>query len=71
MDDNYFTTCEAIYSNDNLSDRANLDLAGNQNALLKAIVETRTPVIVVLMHGSSLTVNYIAEKINAVIVAWY
>ncbi|MDD2798018.1 MAG: glycoside hydrolase family 3 N-terminal domain-containing protein [Bacteroidales bacterium] len=69
--DNYFTTREAIYSNGNLGDRANLDLVGNQNELVKAIVETGTPVIVVLMHGRSLTVNYIAEKANAVLDAWY
>lgn len=69
--DNYFTTREAIYFNGNLGDRANLDLAGNQNALVKAVVETGTPVVVVLMHGRSLTVNYIAEKANAVIDAWY
>ena len=69
--DNYFTTREAIYFNGNLGDRANLDLVGNQTALVKAIVETGTPVIVVLMHGRSLTINYIAEKANAVIDAWY
>lgn len=69
--DNYLSTREAIFTKGNLGDRANLDLVGNQNALVQAIVETGTPVIVVLIHGRSLTINYIAEKAKGIIDGWY
>lgn len=69
--DNYFTTREAATLGDHRGDRANLDLVGNQNELVKAIVETGTPVIVVLMHGRSLTINYIKENAKAIVDGWY
>ncbi|WP_418262567.1 glycoside hydrolase family 3 N-terminal domain-containing protein [Flavobacterium faecale] len=69
--DNYATTREAATLGDHRGDRANLDLVGNQNALVKAIVETGTPVVVVMMHGRSLTINYIKDKADAIVDGWY
>ena len=69
--DNYFTTREAATLGDHRGDRDNLDLVGNQNELVKAIVETGTPVIVVLIHGRSLTINYINENAKAIVDGWY
>ena len=52
-------------------DRSTLDLFGVQNELVKAIHETGKPVIVVLMNGRPLTINYIAENIPSILETWY
>jgi beta-glucosidase len=52
-------------------DRSSLDLFGVQNELVEAIHETGKPVIVVLMNGRPLTINYIAENIPSVLETWY
>ncbi len=52
-------------------DRTTLDLPVSQLALLQAAVETKKPVIVVLMNGSALSVNYAAEHAAAIVEAWY
>jgi beta-glucosidase len=46
-------------------------LLGRQNDLVKAIVETGKPVIVVLIGGRALSINYIAEKVPAIFEGWY
>jgi beta-glucosidase len=51
-------------------DRANLNLPGIQEELVRAVFETGTPVVVVLINGRPLSINWIAEKIPAVIEAW-
>lgn len=71
LGDNYFTTREAIYFEGNLGDRSELDLVGNQNYLSEQIFACGKPVIVVMMHGRSLTINAIAEKATAIVDAWY
>ncbi len=52
-------------------DRSDLDLYGLQNELVEAIHKTGKPVIVVLINGRPLTVNYIAENIPSVLETWY
>ena len=52
-------------------DRDSLDLLGAQNDLVKAVVETGTPVVVILINGRPLSVNYIAEKVPAILEGWY
>ena len=69
--DNYFTSREAFFKKGALGDRGNIDLVGNQGALVQAVIETGTPTIVVLMHGRSLSVNYIKEHADAIIDGWY
>jgi len=51
-------------------DRVTLDLPGVQEQLVKAIYETGTPTIVVLINGRPLSINWIAENIPAVLEAW-
>lgn len=68
--DNVETTREA-WAENHLGDRDSLDLLGRQNDLVKAIVETGKPVIVVLIGGRALTINYIAENVPAIIQGWY
>lgn len=69
--DNYYTTREAIYFEGNLGDRSELQLAGNQEYLARAVIQSGTPVVTVLMHGRSLTVDYLAENADAIVDAWY
>jgi beta-glucosidase len=52
-------------------DRSELDLIGVQNELVEAIHQTGKPVIVVLINGRPLTINYIAENIPAILETWY
>ena len=52
-------------------DRRNLRLPGEQERLLKAVQKTGTPVVLVLLNGSPLAVNWAQEHIPAILEAWY
>jgi beta-glucosidase len=52
-------------------DRSTLDLPGEQEALIKAVAETGTPVVLVLLNGSALAVNWADENLPAILEAWY
>ncbi len=51
--------------------KTDLDLPGIQEELIKRIHQTGKPIVVVLMNGRPLTINWISENIPAVIEAWY
>lgn len=51
--------------------RSNLDLPGRQRELLKALKATGKPVILVVMNGRPLTLQWEAENIPAIIEAWH
>lgn len=51
-------------------DVANLDLTGRQEELVKAIYETGTPTIVVLINGRPLSTRWTSENIPAILEAW-
>lgn len=52
-------------------DRANLDLPGEQERLIKSVAETGTPTVVVLVNGSAVTMKNWMNKVPAVLEAWY
>jgi beta-glucosidase len=52
-------------------DRTSLDLPKEEEALLEAVQATGKPLIVVLMNGSALSVNWANEHANAILEAWY
>jgi beta-glucosidase len=52
-------------------DRDSLDLLGNQDDLAKAMVAMGKPVVVFLLHGRPNSINYIAEKVPAILEGWY
>ncbi len=52
-------------------DRSNLDLPGNQEQLLEAVVATGKPVILVLENGRPLTIGWAKEHVPAILEAWY
>jgi beta-glucosidase len=52
-------------------DRTSLDLPKPEEDLLKAVAATGKPLVVVLMNGSALGVNWAREHANAILEAWY
>lgn len=52
-------------------DKPNLDLPGLQQELLERIHKTGKPIILVLLSGSALAVNWADENIPAIIQGWY
>jgi len=53
-----------------MRDRAELGLPGVQEELVRAVYETGTPVVIILVNGRPYTLEWIAEKIPALIEAW-
>jgi beta-glucosidase len=52
-------------------DRTNINLPARQEGLLKAVAATGKPVVLVLMSGSALAVNWADENVPAIVQAWY
>jgi beta-glucosidase len=52
-------------------DRTTLDLPQEEEDLLKAVRAQGKPLIVVLMNGSALAVNWANQNANAILEAWY
>jgi beta-glucosidase len=65
------STNREAWSEQHLGDRDSLDLLGAQNDLVKAVVETGTPTVVLLINGRPLSINYIAEHVPAILEGWY
>ncbi|NLD39493.1 MAG: beta-glucosidase [Desulfatiglans sp.] len=66
---NEFTSREAWIGH--LGDRDSLELLGNQNDLVKEMLNLNKPVIVFLIHGRPNSINYIAENVPAILEGWY
>ncbi len=64
-------TCREGWSETHLGDRDSLDLPGRQDELLRAVVETGTPTILLLIQGRPATINYAAEHVTAILEGWY
>jgi beta-glucosidase len=52
-------------------DRTSLDLPKEEEDLLEALMSTGKPLVVVLMNGSALSVNWASEHADAILDAWY
>jgi beta-glucosidase len=52
-------------------DRTSLDLPRDEEDLLKALKKTGKPLVVVLMNGSALSVNWANENADAILESWY
>ncbi len=50
--------------------RGSLDLPGRQEELLKAVVALGKPVVLVLLNGRPLSINWAAEHVLAILEAW-
>jgi beta-glucosidase len=51
--------------------RANIDLPGQQEQLIKMIAATNTPIVLVVMAGRPLTLSSIIDQVDAVLYAWH
>jgi beta-glucosidase len=65
------STNREAWSEQHLGDRDSLDLLGSQEALVKAVVETGTPTVVLLINGRPLSINYIKDHVPAILEGWY
>lgn len=52
-------------------DRTSIDLAGPQQRLLERVHAMGKPVVLVLMNGSALSVNWADQHVGAIVEAWY
>jgi beta-glucosidase len=52
-------------------DRTSIDLPAPQEKLLKELKATGKPVILVLLNGSAIAVNWANENLDAILEAWY
>jgi len=52
-------------------DRETIDLPKTQENLIKAISKLHKPLVLVLLNGSALAINWEAENVPAIIDAWY
>ncbi|MCB8983970.1 MAG: glycoside hydrolase family 3 C-terminal domain-containing protein [Ardenticatenaceae bacterium] len=63
--------CREGWSRDHLGDRSSLDLPGAQEALLQAVAATGVPVVLVLINGRPLSIQWAADHIPAILECWY
>jgi beta-glucosidase len=68
--DNEQTSREA-WSLKHMGDRANLDLIGRQEELVKAMLATGKSVVVLLFNGRPISINYVAQNVPAILECWY
>lgn len=58
-------------TNGEQNDVAHLDLTGVQEELVRAVHQSGTPTVVVLVNGRPLSVRWIAEHVPALVEAWF
>jgi beta-glucosidase len=68
--DNEQTAREA-YAENHLGDRAELRLVGPQEELVRAVHDTGTPTVLVLINGRPLAIPELAERVPAILEGWY
>ena len=51
--------------------RTSLDLPGCQDLLVKEVRKTGTPVVLVMVAGRPLSINWAQKNVNAILEAWY
>ena len=52
-------------------DRLSLDIPQNQQALMEKVVALGKPVVLLLMNGSAVSVNWARQHVPAIVEAWY
>jgi beta-glucosidase len=64
-------TNKEAWADNHLGDRDSLELVGRQNDLVRAILETGKPTVVMLINSGPLAIPYIAEKVPAILEGFY
>ncbi len=65
------STNREAWSEEHLGDRDSLDLIGTQEQLVEAVVGTGKPVVVLLINGRPLSINYTKDHVPAILESWY
>jgi beta-glucosidase len=52
-------------------DRTSLDMPADEQKVLEAVKQTGKPLVLVMMNGSALSVNWAATNADAIVEAWY
>jgi beta-glucosidase len=63
--------CREAWAKTHIGDNMTLDLFGQQDELVREIVALGKPVVVYLMNGRPLSINYISGNVPAIIEGWY
>lgn len=64
-------TSREAWSPKHLGDRPSLDLVGRQEELVKAMLATGKPVVVLLFNGRPISINYVSRNVPAILECWY
>ncbi len=64
-------TSREAWSSTHMGDRTDLNLFGEQDELVDAMVATGKPVIAVVVNGRPLSINNVTEKASSVLECWY
>jgi beta-glucosidase len=65
------SVCREGWSRNHLGDRDSLDLPGRQEELARAVTAVGKPVVVLLINGRPLSINWIEEHVPAIFEGWY
>jgi beta-glucosidase len=63
--------CREAWAKNHIGDNMTLDLISQQDELVKAIVDLGKPVVVYIMNGRPLSINYLEKNVPAIIEGWY
>ncbi len=64
-------TSREAWGLNHMGDRATLDLIGRQEELVKAMVATGKPVIVLLYNGRPKSINHLVQNVPVIFECWY
>ena len=64
-------TNKEAWADNHLGDRDSLELVGRQNDLVRAVLATGKPTVVMLINGGPLSINYVAENVPAILEGFY
>jgi beta-glucosidase len=64
-------TVREEWAENHLGDRDDLNLLGRQDELVKRLLATGKPIVVVLIHGRPNSINFIAANVPAILDGWY
>ncbi len=65
------STNREAWAENHRGDRDSLDLLGAQEELTRAVIETGTPTVLILLNGRPLSINFAAEHVPAILEGWY
>jgi beta-glucosidase len=65
------STAREAWADNHLGDAADLDLFGQQDELIEAVVKTGKPVVALLLNGRPYSINKLTASVSAILEGWY